>query len=66
MPSSLPPPDATENHALPHAFAFPQVDEPEEGVPLDCELMSETDGGFADRCTGATGKWVRFTTRSPE
>lgn len=44
-------------------FAF---NEPEEQVPLRCALGREPTGGFAGRCTDASGQWARFTMQPPE
>ena len=43
-------------------FSF---DEPEENVPLTCDLRRGEDGAFAGRCTATDGKYATFTMEPP-
>ncbi len=43
-------------------FAF---NESEANVPLQCALGRDETSGFSGRCADASGKWARFTMRSP-
>ncbi|NNF58106.1 MAG: hypothetical protein HKN04_07670 [Rhodothermaceae bacterium] len=43
-------------------FAF---DEPEEDVPLTCDLRRDDDGAFAGRCMAANGTYATFTMEPP-
>ena len=47
---------------------FFQFDEPEEQVPLDCELgrQANQEVHFSGRCTDASGQWALFTMIVPK
>ena len=40
-------------------------EEPEENVPLACDLRQGEDGVFAGRCTAPDGKYATFTMEPP-
>jgi len=56
---------ATQNPCLERDTLFFAFNEPEEQVLLNCVLASNSNQGFAGRCTDPSGKWAHFTMRPP-
>lgn len=56
----------TQNPTVTRDTLFYSFNEPEEQVPLNCELAMDSVTEYSGRCTDADGKWAHFTMIAPK